>query len=78
MEPSMELSARNQIRGTIRSVELGGLLAEVVVDIGGGQQITSVITLKSAERLALKEGQEVVAVIKATEVIIGKTMKDFP
>jgi molybdopterin-binding protein len=68
----MQLSARNQIRGTIRSVELGDVMAEVVVDIAGDQQITAMITRKSAEWLRLKEGQEVVAIIKATEVILGK------
>ncbi len=68
----MQLSARNQIRGTIRSLDLGEVMAEIVVDIGGGQQITALITRKSAQRLGLQEGQEVVTVIKATEVIIGK------
>ncbi len=67
----MEISARNQLRGTILSVHLGDIMAEVVVDIGG-QQITAEITRKSAERLGLKQGQAVVAIIKATEVIIGK------
>ena len=67
----MELSARNQLRGTVKSLDLGGIMAEVVIDIGG-QQITAAITRKSAERLGLKEGQKVVAVIKATEVIVGK------
>jgi molybdopterin-binding protein len=67
----MELSARNQLKGTIKSVHLGEVMAEVVVDIGG-QEIASAITRGSAERLGLTEGDEVVAVIKATEVLIGK------
>jgi molybdopterin-binding protein len=67
----MEISARNQLKGTIKSVRLGEVMAEVVVDIGG-QEIASAITRGSAERLGLAEGDEVVAVIKATEVLIGK------
>jgi molybdopterin-binding protein len=67
----MELSARNQLRGTIKSVTLGNVMAEVVVDVGG-QEITSAITRGSAERLGLAEGDEVVAIVKATEVVIGK------
>jgi molybdopterin-binding protein len=67
----MELSARNQLKGTVKSVHLGEVMAEVVVDIGG-QEIASAITKTSAQRLGLAEGDEVVAVIKATEVLIGK------
>jgi len=67
----VELSARNQLKGTVKSVSLGEVMAEVVVDIGG-QEIASAITKTSAERLGLAEGDEVVAVIKATEVLIGK------
>jgi molybdopterin-binding protein len=67
----MDLSARNQLRGTVQAVKLGDVMAEVVVNIGG-QQVTAEITRLSAERLGLKEGQQVIAIIKATEVIIGK------
>ncbi|MCL4535237.1 MAG: TOBE domain-containing protein [Bacteroidetes bacterium] len=67
----MELSARNQLRGTIRSVKLGTIMAEIVVDVGG-QEVVSVITRSSAERLNLKSGDQVRAVIKATEVMISK------
>jgi molybdopterin-binding protein len=67
----MELSARNQLKGTVKSVTLGEVMAEVVVDVGG-QEIASAITRTSAERLGLAEGDQVVAVIKATEVLIGK------
>jgi molybdopterin-binding protein len=68
---NLELSARNQLKGTVKSVKLGEVMAEVVVDVGG-QEIASAITRTSAERLGLAEGDEVVAVIKATEVLIGK------
>jgi molybdopterin-binding protein len=67
----MELSARNQLKGRVKSVHLGEVMAEVVVDIGG-QEIASAIAKTSAQRLGLAEGDEVVAVIKATEVLIGK------
>jgi molybdopterin-binding protein len=67
----MQLSARNQLRGTVKDLRLDGLMAEVDVAIGD-QQITSVITRSSAERLGLKAGDEVTVVIKATEVMLGK------
>lgn len=68
----MELSARNQIAGTITKIELGAVMADVTLDIGGGRTITSAITKNSVERLGLKVGDEVVAIVKATEVMIGK------
>ena len=68
----MQLSARNQFKGTIVSIKLGGVMAEVIVDIGGGNQIVSALTRGSVESLGLQEGMEVVAIIKSTEVIIGK------
>jgi molybdopterin-binding protein len=67
----MNISARNQLRGTVQAVTLGDLMAEVVVDVGG-QTITAEITRKSAEHLGLQAGQKVLAIIKATEVLIGK------
>jgi molybdopterin-binding protein len=66
----MEISARNQLRGTVRSVELGAIMAEVIVDVGD-QQIVSAITKTSAERLGLAEGSEVTVIIKATEVMLA-------
>ena len=68
----MELSARNQLKGTITGITLGGVMAEVTVDIGGGNTIVSAITRGAVESLGLKEGDTVVAIIKSTEVIIGK------
>ena len=67
----MQLSARNQIRGQVRSVKLEGLVAEVSVDIGG-QDIVSAITRASAERLGEKVGDQATVIIKANEVLIGK------
>ncbi|WIG61676.1 MAG: hypothetical protein OJF49_004424 [Ktedonobacterales bacterium] len=67
----MELSARNQLSGTITDVKLGTIMAEVTVDIGG-QTLVSVITRGSAERLNLKAGDTVTVIIKATEIMLGK------
>ena len=65
------LSARNQFPGTVKSVRLGGIMAEVVVQVGD-LEIVSAITRTSAESLQLKPGDAVKAVIKSTEVIIDK------
>jgi molybdopterin-binding protein len=67
----MPLSARNQFKGTVVSVTRGSVMAEVVIDIGGGHRIVSLISGSSAKRLKLKKGSPAVAVIKATEVIIS-------
>jgi molybdopterin-binding protein len=67
----MEISARNQLKGTVTEVKLGTIMAEVVVDIGG-QEIVSAITRASVERLGLKEGDSVTVIIKSTEVMLGK------
>jgi molybdopterin-binding protein len=64
------LSARNQLRGEVVAVRGGGVLSEVVLRLGDGQEITAVITRRSAEQLGLRRGQEAVAVIKATEVML--------
>src|SRR5262249_43139849 len=65
------LSARNQFKGTVKSIKLGNVMAEVIVT-HGDIEIVSVITRASAEHLGLKVGDEVVAVIKSTEVLIEK------
>ncbi len=65
------LSARNQFKGTVKSVKLGNVMAEVVVT-AGGLEIVSAITRGSAEAMNLKPGDAVTAVIKSTEVLIGK------
>ena len=65
------LSARNQFTGTVKSVKLGNVMAEVVVEVGD-LQIVSAITRTSAESLNLREGDSVTAVIKSTEVMIDK------
>ena len=66
----MQISARNQLKGTVRSVKLGTIMSEVTVDVGG-QEIVAAITRGSAEALGLREGSEVTVIIKATEVMIA-------
>jgi molybdopterin-binding protein len=66
----METSARNQLAGTVLSVSLGAVMAEVTIDVNGAT-VVAAITKESAERLELAEGQSVVAIVKATDVMIG-------
>jgi molybdopterin-binding protein len=63
------LSARNHFKGTIKSVKLGQVVAEVVIEVAG-LEFVSLISRGSAERMKLKEGNEAAAVIKATEVMV--------
>lgn len=67
-----KLSARNQIKGKIIAVNKGMTTAHVRIDIGGGVQITSSITNEAVDELGLKPGDEAWAVIKASDVMIGK------
>jgi molybdopterin-binding protein len=70
-EARMEISARNQLKGKVKQVTPGAVMSEVVVDIGG-QEVVSMISKASVERLGLEPGGSVVAIIKATDVMIGK------
>jgi molybdopterin-binding protein len=65
------LSARNQLPGVIKSISLGSIMAEVVVSVGPSEVI-AVITCNSVERLGLKVGDSVKAVIKSTDVLVEK------
>ncbi len=67
----MQLSARNVLKGTVKAIVHGAVNSEVTVQLPGGQEVVSVITKSSAERLALAEGKEVCAVIKASNVMIA-------
>lgn len=67
----MELSARNRLPGIVKAAKLGNVMAEITIDVSGNT-VVSVITRASAERLRLKEGDRVTAVVKATEVMIAK------
>ncbi len=67
----MKLSARNQIKGTITEVIRGQTTGHVHIDIGGGTTIHASITNEAIDDLALKVGDHAVAVIKASDVMIG-------
>ena len=66
------VSGRNQLVGRIEFVQISGLMAEVRISIAG-QQITSIITARSAREMQLKPGQTAAALVKATEVMIMRT-----
>jgi molybdopterin-binding protein len=67
----MQISARNKLQGTVTSIKLGGVMAEVVVRVGE-HEIVSVVTRTSAEELGLSEGDVVTAIIKSTEVMLAR------
>ena len=67
----IEISARNQLRGRVADIRADGVMAEVVIRIGD-QDLVAIITSSSARRLGLEKGDEVLAVIKSTEVMVAK------
>jgi molybdopterin-binding protein len=67
----MKLSARNQLKGTIRSVKQGSVMAEITVEIEPGT-VVAAITDSARDALELKQGDQVTVVVKSTEVMIGK------
>lgn len=67
----MALSARNQLVGKIKSIQIGDIMAHVTVKVGSNE-IESIITRTSAEELGLKKGDTVRVVVKSTEVMIQK------
>lgn len=71
LSTGLEISARNQLRGRIVEIRADGVMAEVVIRIGE-QDLVSIITSASARRLGLAKGDEVLAVIKSTEVMVAK------
>ena len=71
---AVQLSARNQLKAKVLSIKLGTIMAEVVVELPDGQPVVSAITRASAEGLGLKEGDDIVVIIKATEVMLGKNV----
>ena len=68
----MKLSTRNQLKGKIIEIVKGTVAAKVKIDIGGGNMLTSTITVDAVNDLKLEKGDEVVALIKASSVMIGK------
>jgi molybdopterin-binding protein len=69
---AMRLSARNQIKGKVVAVQKGQTTGHVRIDIGGGVIITSSITNEAIDDLDLKPGDEAIAVIKASDVMVAK------
>jgi len=72
----MNISAQNQFAGKVVSLKRGAVMSQVVVDIGGGHRIASLIGSSSVKRLGIKKGSPVVAIIKATEVILSTDRPD--
>jgi len=68
----MEISARNKLNGKVKNVELGAVMASIKIEVEEPGVITALITKESAEGLNLKEGNKVSAIIKSTEIIVGK------
>jgi molybdopterin-binding protein len=69
---SEELSARNRFRGVVRAVEVEGFLARVELDVLGPSRVVAIITREAAEELGLEPGQEAVAVVKSTSVMVER------
>lgn len=67
----MKISARNQLKGKIKSISQGSVNTEVVIELAPGVEITSIITKSSAINMGLKVGKEAFAVVKASNVIVG-------
>jgi molybdopterin-binding protein len=67
----MRLSARNVLKGKVKSVTQGAVNSEVIVELPGGGEVVAIITKRSAEDLGLVSGRDVYAVIKATNVMIA-------
>ena len=67
----MKLSARNSLKGTVRSITLGAVNAEVVVELPGGALITSIVTKEAVVSLGLAEGKPAYAIVKASNVMLG-------
>jgi molybdopterin-binding protein len=67
----MKISARNQIKGTVKMIKKGPVSTEVIIAIAGGNEIVSSITTTSAEKMNLREGSQVYAIMKASEVMVG-------
>lgn len=67
----MKLSARNVLKGTVKSVNHGAVNTEVVLELEGGTEVVSIITKQSAEQLGLAPGVQAYAVIKASNVMVA-------
>ncbi|MDR2423067.1 MAG: TOBE domain-containing protein [Deltaproteobacteria bacterium] len=71
VEKGLKTSARNQYAGKVKEVKTGAVNSEVIIDLPGGQSLAAIITNESATHLGLKPGDEAIALIKASHVIIA-------
>ena len=67
----MRLSTRNQLAGTVASVDTGGVMATVKVTLAGGEEVTASITREAVEELGLAPGRPVTVLVKSTEVMLA-------
>ncbi len=67
----MQISARNSLKGKVKSIEDGAVNSQIVIELSNGMEVVSIITKDSVERLNLAEGREVYAVVKASDVMIA-------
>lgn len=70
-DDGLKLSATNQLKGKVVSVKEGAVNAEVIIEVAGGDKLCAIITNESENNMALKAGDEVKAIIKASQIIIG-------
>ncbi|MFW3327681.1 TOBE domain-containing protein, partial [Aliarcobacter butzleri] len=71
-DENLQLSARNKFQGIVDSINQGGINSEIVIDIGNGDKIVAIITTSSVNSLNIKEKSKVGAIIKASDVMIGR------
>ncbi|MBL8564454.1 MAG: TOBE domain-containing protein [Hyphomicrobiaceae bacterium] len=71
MESSTKFSARSALKGKVAEIKKGAVAAQVKVDVGGGNVITSTVTVDAVDELKLQTGSEVAAVIKVSEAILA-------
>jgi molybdopterin-binding protein len=68
----MRISARNQLKGVVLEVKKGQTTSHIRIDLGNGSIVTSSITNEAVDELGLKAGDKVTAIIKASDVMVGK------
>ncbi|MCE5214067.1 MAG: TOBE domain-containing protein [Methanobacterium sp.] len=68
----MKISARNKLKGKVEAVDSGMVMAKIKIKIENPDVITAIITKEAADDLGIKEGDKVIAIVKSTEVMVGK------